>query len=155
MGDPNRKGSDGGPWYGDLENILEVKRRLSCRSYAWFMHRFKHVYEDGGLVPPETFGLKALHIGKCLTYLGSAGTSANGYGRAMLRPCNSQDDRQRWHGANRDPSAQDQPCCSGLRAWNTDQCIFGVDGDGAVKTFVCDISGQNSRQSWEVTEDGH
>merc|ERR1711957_42274 len=82
------------------------------------------------------------------------GTSANGYGRAVLRPCNSQDDRQRWHGANRDTSATDQVCCSGVRAWNTDQCVFGVDGDGAVKTFVCDISGRNQRQIWEMSEEG-
>eukprot|EP00438_Fugacium_kawagutii_P025216 Skav218920 [mRNA] locus=scaffold2606:96166:102719:- [translate_table: standard] len=79
---------------------------------------------DGGLIPKETFTLKdASHKGPkaqfdvfqgileprnlafplpylCLTYEGSAGTSPNGRGTAVLSPCNGGE-RQRWHGANR------------------------------------------------------
>ena len=79
--------------YGNLDNILEVKTRLGClsriiseaycrylrvkrcKSFAWFMNRFKHVYEelgdlrrgrllhrhigqDGGLIPAETFRIE-------------------------------------------------------------------------------------------------
>merc|ERR1712032_1047589 len=116
-----------------------------------FLKGFKNVYEDGGLVPEEIFGLKALSSGKCLTYLGAAGTSPDGRGKAVLKPCDMQDDRQRWHGANRDQASSNQACCSGLRAWNTDQCI--LDGSaGAVKTFVCDISGKNKAEFWEFAD---
>lgn len=48
---------------------------LRCKSFAWFMHRFKHVYEagaiafsvnvpkDGGLIPKETFTIRAVESG--------------------------------------------------------------------------------------------
>jgi len=150
-----RTAPDGSPWYGDLSNILEVRDRLQCKSFAWFMHRFKHVYEDGGLIPSETFLLRVddsvggSSSSLCLTYEGYAGTSPNGRGSAVLKPCNPSDERQRWHGANRDITKQDRSCCSGLRAWNTDQCVRGVEGQ-SVGTFVCDVSGQDRSQGWRV-----
>uniref|UniRef100_A0A7S0AL75 Polypeptide N-acetylgalactosaminyltransferase n=1 Tax=Pyrodinium bahamense TaxID=73915 RepID=A0A7S0AL75_9DINO len=146
--------TDGMPWYGDIGNILEVRERLQCRSFAWFMHRFKHVYEDGGLIPSETFGIRTASSGMCLTYVGQAGTSPNGYGKAVLEPCKAGNDRQRWHGANRDTSRPGRPCCSGLRAWNTDQCIVGGTQGTAVKTFICEISGRRQDQAWQFTSDG-
>jgi len=136
------------PWYGDLENILAVKRRLKCKSFAWFMHRFKNVYEDGGLLPSETFNLRTGD--SCLEFRGKAGTSADGKGFATLNRCSSESDRQRWHGANRDTSQPGQPCCSGIRAWNTDQCITGVDDRGRLKTAVCDIAGSRADQAWQL-----
>lgn len=42
------------PWYGNLDNILAVKDRLKCRPLAWFFKRFKHIYEDAGLIPDNT-----------------------------------------------------------------------------------------------------
>eukprot|EP00439_Symbiodinium_sp_Y106_P047573 s3723_g6.t1 len=76
-----RRNADGAPWYGNLDNILEVKTRLGCKSFAWFMNRFKHVYEDGGLIPAETFRIE--RDGRCLTYEGGAGTSPDGKGTAV------------------------------------------------------------------------
>ncbi|CAJ1451033.1 unnamed protein product [Effrenium voratum] len=141
-----RLNPDGTPWYGNLDNILEVKKRLKCKSFAWFMHRFKHVYEDGGLIPKETFTIRPENNrGQCLTYEGGAGTSPNGRGGAVLRPCDGSE-RQKWHGANR---AAGSGCCSGLRAWNTDQCVEGVAG-GKIATMVCDVSGQNPQQAWRL-----
>jgi len=145
---------DGTPWYGDVSNIMEVRDRLQCRSFAWFMKRFKNVYEDGGLIPRETFAIAHVASSKCLTYTGQAGTSASGKGTAVLRPCNADDDRQRWHGANRDTSQITKSCCSGLRAWNTDQCITGGDGQNGIKTTVCDVSGRTLQQAWELNPQG-
>jgi GT2 family glycosyltransferase len=151
------KESDGSPWYGDVSNILSVRSGLQCKSYSWFMHRFKHVYEDGGLIPRETFRLRlggaGPSAGKCLTYSGKAGTNPTGRGFATLQKCDATSDRQRWHGANRDNSKLNEPCCSGLRAWNTDQCLARVAGTRA-ETFVCAIDGKNSDQFWELTSDG-
>jgi len=154
--------ADGTPWYGDISNIISVRKDLNCKSYSWFMHRFKHVYEDGGLLPRETFSLRVggsvadsgSSSGKCLTYTGNAGTSSDGRGTATLQECDARNDRQRWHGANRDTSKAEQPCCSALKAWNTDQCMTSVQG-GMVLTFVCDVSGASDEQLWELSSDGH
>ncbi|CAE8645738.1 unnamed protein product, partial [Polarella glacialis] len=152
--------ADGSPWYGNLENINEVRDRLQCKPFAWFMHRFKHVYQDGGLIPPETFAIRSRGSSRgssssslCLTFTGQAGTSQDGKGFAVLRECNPDDERQRWHGANRDTEIKGQPCCSGLRAWNTDQCIQDVTA-GQLHSFVCDITGHSRGQAWLLDADG-
>lgn len=150
---PGRTKPDGSAWYGDISNILEVKSRLQCKSFAWFMHRFRHVYEDGGLLPQETFSILAKSPNQCLRFMGQPGTSPDGRGKASLTPCNPSDERQRWHLANRDVSKTGKPCCNGLRAWNTDQCISSVSG-GHISTFVCDISGRTSQQHWSLSVDG-
>jgi len=120
------------------------------------MRRFKHVYEDGGLIPSETFAMRASVNGQCLTYLGNAGTSPDGKGRAALKRCDPDDDRQRWHGANRDTAKSGAPCCSGVRAWNTDQCLTGAtEGSrGGATTFVCEISGSRHDQMWSLDGEG-
>jgi len=147
--------ADGAPWYGDISNIISVRSDLQCKSYSWFMHRFKHVYEDAGLVPREVFHLKTSSktSGQCLTYTGAAGTSPDGRGIATLQPCDPRDDRQQWHLANRDASQAAQPCCSGIRAWNTDQCVARAQ-NGNVETYVCDVSGKTTSQVWSLTTDG-
>jgi hypothetical protein len=153
--------ADGSPWYGDISNIISVRTDLQCKSYSWFMHRFKNVYEDAGLVPKEIFHLKTSNLanknqqpdGQCLAYTGLAGTSPDGKGTAVLKPCDPRDDRQQWHVANRDASEAGQPCCSGIRAWNTDQCIARAES-GKVETFVCDVSGKTTSQVWSLTIEG-
>merc|ERR1719282_1513618 len=68
--------ADGSPWYGDLGDFQKVRDRLSgCRSFAWFLKRFRDIYEDGGILPPEVFMLREEKSGKCLHFQGYAGTS--------------------------------------------------------------------------------
>ena len=31
-------------------------------------------------------------------------------------------------------------CCSGLRAWNTDQCLYGGQGGGRAQTSICRLA---------------
>eukprot|EP00429_Kryptoperidinium_foliaceum_P126963 CAMPEP_0176328962 /NCGR_PEP_ID=MMETSP0121_2-20121125/75233_1 /TAXON_ID=160619 /ORGANISM="Kryptoperidinium foliaceum, Strain CCMP 1326" /LENGTH=370 /DNA_ID=CAMNT_0017671649 /DNA_START=1 /DNA_END=1114 /DNA_ORIENTATION=- len=155
----DRKASGGGLAHGDVESILDVKRRLNCRPFAWFLHRFRSVYEAGGLLPSETFHLKSSISGRCLAYAGQVGSSPDGKGIAELRPCDAKDERQRWHGANRDVEQAEQLCCSGLRVWNTDQCLRGADGNAAgrghARTAACDISGRDPSQAWSLDGEGH
>jgi len=143
------------PELGDLSNILDVSRKLKCRSFAWFLHRFRNVYVEGGLLPSETFQLRLPGRKKCLQYQGYAGTSQSGVGKVKLVKCNAKDDRQRWHLANVD-TQRGGKCCSGLRAWNTDQCLQ-PEGDKIV-TGVCDISGKKvalTAQAVALTDKGH
>jgi len=156
FGDFKKKLSDFGlqaDGWGDTNNMLNVKQRLQCKSFAWFMHRFRNVYEDGGLLPAETFRLRETRNNMCLTYQGKAGTSASGQGKVAMMPCGSDDHRQRWHGANRlDGWSPDSRCCSGLRAWNTDQCLIAKAN--SISTTVCDISGRSKTQAFHFTETG-
>jgi len=146
-------GPDGKPWYGDLGNFQEVKDRLGgCRPFAWFLKRFADIYLDGGIVPAEVFMLQDEKSGKCLHYQGHAGTSGTGSEGADLADCNEHDDRQFWHAGNMDRSTK--KCCSGLRAWNTDQCLKGGQGGGKAITTICTVAGLDSQQDWGLRDSG-
>mmetsp|Transcript_170452 Transcript_170452/g.546579 ORF Transcript_170452/g.546579 Transcript_170452/m.546579 type:complete len:694 (-) Transcript_170452:54-2135(-) len=66
--DPHLNVSDG----------LEMRERLQCKPFAYFLHRFRRVYIDGGVIPDKVFKIRAKQSGKCLQRHGG------GY---QLRPC--------------------------------------------------------------------
>lgn len=142
------KDRNGGPWYGSVDSIKAVSKRLQCKPLAWYFHRFKTIYKDGGVIPNRTFTLRFGAHGQCLTFQGPAGTNPAGRGEAVLRPCAENDDRQRWHGANHNLQKSNMGCCSGLRAWNTDQCIESTS-NGAVQLYTCAIAGHHHGQQWK------
>eukprot|EP00928_Gymnodinium_smaydae_P014913 TRINITY_DN15474_c0_g1_i1.p1 TRINITY_DN15474_c0_g1~~TRINITY_DN15474_c0_g1_i1.p1 ORF type:complete len:669 (-),score=116.17 TRINITY_DN15474_c0_g1_i1:65-2071(-) len=145
-----REDVNGEPWYGNISNILDVKKRLGCRPFPWFLRRFRHIYEDAGLIPKEVFMLRDASTGKCLRYLGDEGTAGNGWGAAKLSKCDPSKGSNFWHVAN--PNRRGT-CCAGLRAWNTDQCIVEF-GKNQVTTSVCDVSGRNLGQAYKLSSSG-
>lgn len=141
--------------YGDLSNIKAISDKLNCKPFAWFLHRFKKIYVDGGIIPIHTFNLRS--EGRCLRYKGSAGTSGNGFGSVRLEACDKENHRQRFHEANKwkstnlfsqGMSRKDYPM-SGMRAWNTDQCLSSVERS-EIKTGVCQIDGADRSQYWTL-----
>ena len=43
----------------DMSTFENVRKRLNgCRPFAWYLKRFKAVYEDAGLIPPEIFMIR-------------------------------------------------------------------------------------------------
>lgn len=156
----SRRAHGGPEWIGDMGNFDRAKEKLNgCRPFAWYLRRFKGVYEDAGLIPNEIFMIKDTQTEKCLYYQGRAGTSGQGKEGVVLRDCEPDNDRFMWHLGNQRPSRKSPTCCSGLRAWNTDQCFEGQQAgskEGPPKgvTGICEISGRHSGQQWEITEDG-
>jgi len=146
----SRKNEDGKPWYGDLSNIVEVKNQLGCRPFSWFLRRFHHIYEDAGLIPNEVFMLKEPSTGKCLRFTGNSGTAGGGFGGAKLASCDQENHRNFWHRGNKNRHGK---CCGGLRAWNTDQCMEQFKGH-EMGTGVCDVSGRNTEQAFQLTKAG-
>jgi len=143
----------------DVSNFREVHDRLQCKPFAWFLWRFRHIYVDGGMLPPETFQLQEVATGMCLTLLGPMGVHPEGRAHAALLPCNNtglpahlHPDAQRWHLRNKRPSTG--KCCSAIGSWNTDQCIVQLIPDGVLQTVVCDVSGQQV-SAWDVTDENH
>eukprot|EP00438_Fugacium_kawagutii_P022158 Skav235756 [mRNA] locus=scaffold803:229726:237502:+ [translate_table: standard] len=64
----------------DVSNFQEVKDRLQCKPFAWFLWRFRSIYVEGGLLPTEVFKLQEAKTGHCLTFLGPMGTHPQGRG---------------------------------------------------------------------------
>lgn len=148
-----RKDREGSSWYGDMSHFNKVKDRLQgCRPFAWYLRRFKAVYEDSGLLPTKIYQIREETSGLCLLFQGQAGTSGQGREGIVLAPCDKSNDRFFWHPGNRNPKTE--KCCSGIHAWNTEQCLEGGQGGGKGITGICEVGGKNPSQHWKLHEDG-
>eukprot|EP00397_Hematodinium_sp_SG-2012_P024714 GEMP01025756.1.p1 GENE.GEMP01025756.1~~GEMP01025756.1.p1 ORF type:complete len:520 (+),score=113.22 GEMP01025756.1:190-1749(+) len=150
---------------GDLSNIHSVRDKLKCKPFAWYLHRFRHIYIEGGIVPQRTFALKHAGNGACLKYAGLPGTAKNGVGALVVdEKCAKVTDLHRFHAANRmaKPFRRQKSTIpdvdiplSGIRVWNTDQCI-SMAGNGTkvqpVGTTVCDVRGSFYTQQWRFID---
>lgn len=149
----SREKGGGDKWYGDMSHYDEVKKRLNgCRPFAWYLRRFSKVYEDAGIIPTEIFMIREMKSGKCLLFQGRAGTSGSGRESVVLATCDSSNDRFFWHLGNVDRKTT--KCCSGLRAWNTEQCFEGAPQGGKAATGICSIDGVHGGQAWSLDGEG-
>jgi len=142
----------------DVGELHAVRDRLGCRPFAWFLWRFRDVYEDSGLLPDEVFQLQETKSGLCLTYNGPSGTNSQGRAIAKLMPCDAPSpgmlqfkqhpNATMWHLGNKEHGTG--RCCSGLRSWNTDQCLGSLAREG-ILTTVCGINGKDRSQFWRLS----
>eukprot|EP00929_Paragymnodinium_shiwhaense_P104737 TRINITY_DN69431_c0_g1_i1.p1 TRINITY_DN69431_c0_g1~~TRINITY_DN69431_c0_g1_i1.p1 ORF type:complete len:778 (-),score=178.88 TRINITY_DN69431_c0_g1_i1:44-2377(-) len=123
----------------DVGNIKSVKEALGCKPFAYFLHRFRVVYKEGGLLPDTVFRFRSKKSGRCITRLNNF----------ALTDCRHAS----WlHLANQDPKRGGK-CCSGIRQWNAMECFDRLDQTGPLP-YYCDITGHNANQQYYYGEDG-
>lgn len=135
-------------------SIQRVQNKLHCKPFVHFLHHFRDIYVDGGVIPVQVFQLREKNSKKCLTLQG---------GIVVLEECHSGERRlgdQVFHWANRIPRSgvvqrgswqarnHNVKCCSGLRHWGSDKCLDYADNRGEVHTYLCDVTGQNLNQQY-------
>lgn len=152
----------------DVSVMVQKKKDLKCKDFGWYLNRFKNIYADGGLVPSKIFQLKAVdRSGKAWCLVRSSGewnSAGAPDGSAKFEECEAVgtgekavgesktylSSNQWWHPSNRltTGAETDGKCCSGIRAWNTDQCLLSEvhKGELSVNTRVCDMQGPSEQQ---------
>jgi len=135
--------------FAELNVSGMIPQGLQCQPFEWYLKRFGHIYADGGVLPRRIFQLATTAADgsqRCLQLQGHHdwGNAAAPTDRLMMVACAETqlpNSRQWWHEANRLPSGR---CCSGLRAWNSDQCLVSLNGD-ELRTTTCALEGQVSQ----------
>lgn len=140
------KAAFGGSSHPDVSGTRRMQSKLGCKPFVHFLHRFRSIYVDGGMLPAFVFQLVDSKSGRCLAEVG---------GHAVLRPClQGKNKASQWfHWANRDKQKGDV-CCSGLRQWSTNMCLDNVDATGKVIMYFCDITGSNRNQHYRLDSSG-
>eukprot|EP00747_Dinoflagellata_sp_TGD_P143545 gnl/TRDRNA2_/TRDRNA2_176405_c1_seq2.p1 gnl/TRDRNA2_/TRDRNA2_176405_c1~~gnl/TRDRNA2_/TRDRNA2_176405_c1_seq2.p1 ORF type:complete len:528 (+),score=76.65 gnl/TRDRNA2_/TRDRNA2_176405_c1_seq2:63-1646(+) len=140
---------------GDLTNIRDVKEKLHCKPFVHFLHHFRDVYVNGGIIAPKIFQLKERKTGLCLTLAGNLALGA-------CQPENNQGvPGQNWfHWANRDQEIEKMgvqnrsTCCSGLRLWGGNTCLDSADNHNNIQPYLCDVTGSNRNQQYKLLPNG-
>ena len=123
----------------DVHSIQDPLEHLQCRDFLWYLDYFSYIYRDAGYIPSQVFQLTPDGGKHCLS-LGRKtwGTASTPQDKLVLQLCSDVNGReatsgtQYWHKSNRDGEGK---CCSGLRAWNTDQCMLG-----GLQTGICSMN---------------
>lgn len=145
----------------DVSSVLEKQKALKCQPYSYYLHRFRKLYRDGGMLPAAVFGIQDPVSQKCVQASGD---------KFILQPCDFPgfdlnqpnlmeltggtvgESQTMFHFANQNP-AMGNKCCSGIRLWNSLSCLDRLDHDGPL-SYQCDIIGGNEHQQWRFDGEG-
>jgi len=142
--------AEGGPLHiGSLSNIDVYRDRLKCKGFDWYLNRFRDFYQDTGLIPESVFTLRHRASGLCLHHEMNAGKS-QGF---SLLPCSRGSETQRFHAANGRGSKRGG-CCSGLKVWDWDACLYSWGVDKDIGSSPCQHFGQSTSQHLALTQRG-
>jgi glycosyltransferase involved in cell wall biosynthesis len=196
----------------DVTPVKELQKRLGCKPFVHFLHRFRQIYEGAGLLPKQVFHIRSMTSGKCLqrhdkSYLlvpcgestwfhfgnqapaqfpspeGLEGAISGEPedpdkktvcgGHSVTGGCSKcpQGHGSEWcHGdcswifgsciAKASASSMaflpERSCCSGLREWNSLDCMENLRADPAGPgTALCDVAGAATLQHYSFESGGH
>lgn len=127
----------------DVSEVERLKGRLGCKPFAYFLHRFRRVYEDGGMLPDAVFRLEAVGSAsgrpRCMQRSGS---------HWILGKCGSG---AQFHLSNQNPKKEGR-CCSGIRQWNTLECLDALQPKTGPLAYFCDVTGANANQQYWIDD---
>ena len=130
----------------DISSILEVKNRMSCKPFQWFVDKFSSVYFKSGVLPEKIFRIRDENSNLCLARRSTDNRQEH---RIVAAPCSLDDNMQLWHKGNRDGGE----CCSGLRNYDSMYCLAGGQG-GRVHGHECNTYGRVHDQHVIIRDDG-
>jgi len=121
----------------DVRSIVEPMAHLHCKDFNWYLDFFSYIYRDAGIIPKEVFQLTPDDGATCLMLRNRTtwAPNTNTEDELILGNCTTTpgfeatSGTQYWHLGNK---KNDGTCCSGLQAWNTNQCMVGN-----LRTSVC------------------
>ena len=130
----------------NIETILEVKNRLKCKPFQWYIDNFSKLYFAAGVLADQVFRIRDANTNLCLARR-NTGERANH--DVVAASCSTDDSYQLWHRGNRDGDK----CCSGLRSYDSMYCLSGSPG-GKSSATECNTYGKNGQQFVSVTSEG-
>eukprot|EP00747_Dinoflagellata_sp_TGD_P164108 gnl/TRDRNA2_/TRDRNA2_183578_c0_seq1.p1 gnl/TRDRNA2_/TRDRNA2_183578_c0~~gnl/TRDRNA2_/TRDRNA2_183578_c0_seq1.p1 ORF type:complete len:559 (+),score=117.19 gnl/TRDRNA2_/TRDRNA2_183578_c0_seq1:57-1733(+) len=138
----------------DTAELKRLKENLACKPIVHFLHRFRDIYVDGGVIAPKIFQLKERTTGLCLQLDG--GDMQMG---KCLEGATSPAGNNWFHwanhksGSNSSPGSNSGKCCSGIRVWGGSDCA--EYSNGKLQSKVCDLTGKSANQQFTFLPSGN
>mmetsp|Transcript_108431 Transcript_108431/g.248536 ORF Transcript_108431/g.248536 Transcript_108431/m.248536 type:complete len:553 (+) Transcript_108431:26-1684(+) len=125
---------------GDISEYRAIQERLQCKPFVHFLHHFRSIYIDGGIIAKEWFRIRDEKTGQCIV---------NGGSGPKMGEC-TVDRGSWWRKSNRQVASGQ--CCSGISVAEVDNCWDYIDGSRGVHYYGCDITGQNGNQQYRLQD---
>jgi hypothetical protein len=130
----------------NIETILEVKQKLQCKPFQWYLDNFSKIYFSAGVLADEVFRIRDVNTNLCIARRNSGRREVHD---VVAATCSTDDPHQLFHRGNRDGDK----CCSGLRSYDSMYCLSGSPG-GKVTATECNTYGKNGQQFVSITSAG-
>lgn len=124
-----------------LSPMKEIKERMQCKHFSYFLDKFHKFYHWAGMLPRTTFQIREETSGLCI--------ESRSDNNVILSDCGETED-QLWHEANQDG----EKCCSGFSLWNKAKCMRSTYFGAKVSLAGCSFHGQDSSQQISLTDSG-
>jgi len=120
---------------GDISSRLELKKKLHCKPFSWYVDKFKKVFIDKHMLAEEVFLFRDKATNKCLQV-------DSGHTNLVEAECDADSKLQQWTFANEG---------DGIRSAGTDKCLDANAGRGekaGSNVFLYHCFPKNDQQSW-------
>ncbi|CAE8621737.1 unnamed protein product [Polarella glacialis] len=125
----------------DVSHAVRMNKDLECKPFAYFLHRFRGIYKNSGMLPDQVFHIRSRSSKKCISRNGGGYTMrdcnrATKFHQANMRPEGfpSQDDAAVFGGPRDAPKegGNNPVVCGGHQAKSCAECVRAAPhGDGA------------------------
>mmetsp|Transcript_27777 Transcript_27777/g.44156 ORF Transcript_27777/g.44156 Transcript_27777/m.44156 type:complete len:539 (-) Transcript_27777:29-1645(-) len=122
---------------GDLSERQELKKKLQCKPFKWYVTKFKEVFTERHMLPEEIYMIRDATTDKCLA-------ARDGGDHVFEVTCDDSSLNQKWTAANSGESIRNV----GVRKC-FDANAGAVKKDGS-SVFLYQCFGQNNQQKWEL-----
>jgi glycosyltransferase involved in cell wall biosynthesis len=124
---------------GDLSERQQLKQKLQCKPFKWYVEKFKDVFMERHMLPEEIYMIRDTSTSLCLTTRPDGGAD-----HVYEAACDEKSAFQKWTAANSGES---------IRNVGIKKCLDA--NAGAVKkdgsdVFLYQCFGQNNQQKWTL-----
>lgn len=124
---------------GDLSERQELKKKLQCKPFKWYVEKFRDVFTERHMLPEEIYMIRDTSTGLCLQTRDSDGGE-----HVYEATCDEKSQSQKWTAANTGESIRN---VAAKKCFDANAGTVKKEGSAV---FLYQCFGQNNQQKWTL-----